>query len=233
VRSFRGADEYGSLVSDARDAFFRADIPEVIRVLDRGFGRNIYSLKSLFRDEQRRILDDILNSTVEEAEAVYRQLYEHHAPLLRFLVTLGLRLPKALRTTAEYALNSRLRLAFAADPLDPDRIRTLLEEARLGQTDLDAATLEYTLRLSVEKLARRFRSDPENLETLEALAGVVGLIPGLPFQLTLWNVQNAAYTALVHNLPAMASRAERSDSDAVRWTAEFREMARILSLQLS
>ena len=104
-------------------AFSRADIPGCHPAFDRGFGTDTYSLKSLFRDEQRNTLSRILISTLEEAEAVYRQLYEHHAPLMRFLIDLKTPLPKAFQTTAEYALNSHLRRAFPTD-LDVLRIRS-------------------------------------------------------------------------------------------------------------
>ena len=40
------------------------------------------------------------------------------------------------------------------------RIRSLLEEARLGGVDLDATTLEYTLRKTIEKIAERLRENP-------------------------------------------------------------------------
>ena len=152
--------EYEKLIAEATAAFSRADIPEVIRAFDRGFGVDTYSLKSLFRDEQRSILSQILISTLDEAEAAYRQLYEHHAPLMRFLIDLKTPLPKAFRTTAEYALNSHLRRAFS-DELDAGRIRSLLEEARLGGVDLDATTLEYTLRKTIERMAGRLREDPD------------------------------------------------------------------------
>ena len=44
-------------------AFARADAPAVIRLLDEGFGGKVYSLRSLFRDEQRKILSLILRDT--------------------------------------------------------------------------------------------------------------------------------------------------------------------------
>jgi hypothetical protein len=50
----RAPEAYGELVRHTSDAFYRADVPEVIRLLDRGFGTNIYSLKSLFKDEQTK-----------------------------------------------------------------------------------------------------------------------------------------------------------------------------------
>ena len=113
VRHFQGEAEYDKLLKESTEAFSRADIPQVIRAFDRGFGQETYSLRSLFRDEQRNILKQILTSTLDEAEAVYRQLYEDHVPLMRFLNDLKTPLPKALQTTAEYALNSHLRHAFA------------------------------------------------------------------------------------------------------------------------
>ena len=63
---------------------------------------------------------------------------------MRFLSDLKTPLPKAFRTTAEYALNSHLRRAFSEEWISA-RIHSLLEEARLGGVDLDATTLEFTL----------------------------------------------------------------------------------------
>ena len=49
------------MLESIRDSFARVDIPEVVRLLDKRFGENTYSLRSLFRDEQRRILKVILS----------------------------------------------------------------------------------------------------------------------------------------------------------------------------
>ena len=41
--------------------------------MDRRFGESNYSLRSLFRDEQRKVLEQILTASLGEAEALYRQ----------------------------------------------------------------------------------------------------------------------------------------------------------------
>ena len=81
--------EYQDMLESISGAFERVDIPEVVRLLDRRFGGKTYSLRSLFRDEQRRIVRSILSSTVAEAEAGYLHLYDHHAALMRFITKLG------------------------------------------------------------------------------------------------------------------------------------------------
>ena len=232
VREFRGEAEYERLCKEAMQAFSRADIPDVIRAFDRGFGLDTYSLKSLFRDEQRNILSDILISTLDEAEAVYRQLYEHHAPLMRFLADLRTPLPKAFRTTAEYALNSHLRRAFSADELDIPRVRSLLEEARIGGVDLDATTLEFTLRKTIERMAERLRDNPTDLNDLQSLHEAVELLGILPFAVTLWAVQNVGYDVLQSTYKEMSERAEAGDEDGATWIEHFRAIAQTLSLRI-
>ena len=231
VRAVTTDADYEKLIAEAMAAFSRADIPEVIRAFDRGFGTDTYSLKSLFRDEQRNILSQILISTLDEAEAVYRQLYEHHAPLMRFLSDLKTPLPKAFRTTAEYALNSHLRRAFS-DELDIGRIRSLLEEARLGGVDLDATTLEFTLRKTIERMAGRVREDSTDLADLHALREAIELTEELPFSVTLWTVQNIVYDLRQQVYPAMRDRADAED-EARAWVEDFDALARKLSLKMA
>src|SRR5205823_3017258 len=50
-------------------AFERADLPEAIRHLDQSFSATTYSLRSLFKDEQRWILNRMLEPAIEETEA--------------------------------------------------------------------------------------------------------------------------------------------------------------------
>ncbi|HYO81370.1 MAG TPA: DUF3536 domain-containing protein [Bryobacteraceae bacterium] len=231
VREFRGEHEYERLVEEASKAFARADIPDLIRAFDRGFGTDTYSLKSLFRDEQRNILSRILLSTLDEAETVYRQLYEHHAPLMRFLSDLSTPLPKAFQTTAEYALNSHLRRTFASDELDIGRVRSLLDEAKAGGVELDATTLEFTFRKTVERLADRFRETPTDLSELHALHEAVSLLTLLPFPVTVWAVQNVVYDILQEFYPAMQERAVSGDERASLWVRDFRDVAARLSIK--
>jgi hypothetical protein len=232
VREYRGAHDYERLVQEATQAFSRADIPEIIRSFDRGFGTDTYSLKSLFRDEQRNILSRILVSTLDEAETVYRQLYEHHAPLMRFLADLRTPLPKAFRTTAEYALNSHLRRAFSSEDLDIGRVRNLLEEARIGDVDLDSTTLEFTLRKTIEKLAERVRENPTDASELRALRQAIDLLADLPFAVAVWAVQNVSYDLLQEYYPRMLERVGDGDESAELWVHDFRAIAMRLSLKV-
>jgi hypothetical protein len=106
VGIYRSDEEYSNLKQELSDPFSRADFSEVIRILDRHFGKSIYSLRSIFRDDQRKTLKLVMMSAISHAEAAYRQLYETHAPMMRFMTDLNVPPPRAFSMAAEFAVNS-------------------------------------------------------------------------------------------------------------------------------
>ncbi len=126
-------------------AFSQADTAEAIRLLDQAFDKNTFSLRLLFRDEQRKIANTILTDSLTSAAAVYRTFFESQAPLIRFLNGLSIPVPRALMSAAEIAINYQLQQSFERPDLDSDSILGLLKEAAAGNVPLDTTTLEYAI----------------------------------------------------------------------------------------
>src|SRR4029077_11531656 len=127
VRKFDSAEAYEAMVREIRTAYEAADFPETIRVIDRHFGQASYSLKSLFKDEQRRILDEILASTREDLEQRFRLITERYEPLVKFLQGVGAPSPSALEAVFELVLHSDIRREIETAQSDLDRLRSLLD----------------------------------------------------------------------------------------------------------
>jgi alpha-amylase/alpha-mannosidase (GH57 family) len=222
--------EYSSLMETISEAFAKVDIPEVVRLLDRQFGKT-YSLRSLFRDEQRRIVRSILSSTVAEAESAYLQLYEHHAALMRFISRLGTPVPREFTAAIEYALNSLLKRACSSDPLDRDRIQALLREAQTSNVNLDRTTLEFSLRRKVESLAATFSAEPLDLERLNNLRTAMQIVKLVPFSVTLWSAQNYVYAVQTSLYPRLKRRAQKGDAKAKSWVEKFDDLSELLAIR--
>ena len=150
VRRFQGEEAYERTVSEVQQAFNQSDVPESIRTLDRNFEGTSYSVKSLFRDEQRRVVENILGHVLEEANASYRQIYENHASFMRFLHEIRMPLPHVMVVTAAFVVNEALRRLIVEGPLDLTRFGALLEEARRDNLQLDEARLAFDLRERLE-----------------------------------------------------------------------------------
>jgi alpha-amylase/alpha-mannosidase (GH57 family) len=232
VCKFVGDEQYASFRQDITEPFARADFAEVIRCMHRRFGESNYSVSSLFRDEQRKVLDVILAATLREAEALYRQIYEHRAPMIRFLTSLRIPLPQAFYASAEFVLNGYLRAALEQEEIDPELIRSLLENTRLEGVAVDSPTLEFAYRLNLDRLAEQLLADPTEAR-LKRLLKATSVIPLLPFGVDLWKVQNAFY-ALAKNHSAHAPESQARDAETAQlWRDSFNALSRQLRIKVT
>jgi alpha-amylase/alpha-mannosidase (GH57 family) len=233
IRRFSDLQSYETMARELTSLFTGADFAETIRALDRNFERSVYTLRSLFREDQETLLTRLLQATLEETEAVYRQLYERHAPLLKFLKNTGSPPPKALSTAAEFILSASLHRALDDDELDLDRIEHLLREARLEDVALEERTMAYAFRQRLEVMAARFGADPTRLEALERLEAFTSLIRRLPFDVDLWKAQNVCYRVLHGVYGDFLSRAARGERESRRWLERFRALAAHLLVRVT
>ena len=118
VREFVDEQTYKGSAERITKAFESGDFTDLIRAIDAAFGSGSYSLKLLFRDEQRKILQIILNSALDEAESSYRQLYDSRAPLMRFVAAHGMPLIRHFQAAAEVTLNAELRRAIEVENVE-------------------------------------------------------------------------------------------------------------------
>ncbi len=223
---------YSEILKAIGDAFACVDIPEVVRQLDRRFDNKVYSLRSLFRDEQRRILDTILSSAMGDAESAYLHLYENHSALIRFVAGLGTPTPREFSTAIEFALNTLLRRACSSLELDAARINNLLAEAQASKISIDRTTLEFSLRKRIEHLSGKFAADPANIEKLVDLQEALKIVRQMPFAVDLWSAQNRTYALQSGLYQRNRRKAQKQDPRAEEWTARYLELCDLLVLRV-
>lgn len=232
VKRFQGTDAYRELAEEIAEPFVRADFAETLRLLDKHFAASTYSLRSLFRDARRKILDIILESTLADSEAIYRQIYETNVPLMRFLQDSGIHPPKALYAAAEVVLNASLRRAFEEEEFSPEVIEPLLDESKSQGISLDEETLEYALRRSLERMVDRLATSPTQLDSLKNLNVAGDILGALPFQVNLWKVQNTFYDLLQTAYQGLREKADRGDEKAQDWVRHFGILGERLSVRV-
>ena len=229
VRDFRGEDDYEQISEETLSVFEAGDFPEALRLLDLYFDGMQYSLKSLFKDEQKRILDLILAKTLEDAAESYRSIYQHHGPLLHFLRDMNQPVPDVLRITAEFVLNTDLKRTMDGDNVDTVRIAMLMELVKREGVKLEEAGLAFSASNSLNRLMRRLREDPQNLKLLEHIYVFVTLMQMLPFRIDYWEAQNIYYSMFNHVYPAVAQDVEQQSRS---WSERFLALGEKLQISV-
>jgi alpha-amylase/alpha-mannosidase (GH57 family) len=199
----------------------RADFPEVIRQLDRFYGHADYSLTSLFSDEQRRIVQLILNSTLWDIENSMTTIYQDHASLLHYLSQAGLPKPPALTLAAGFAINAGLRRALEDDPIDLAHLRSYLSLAKADQVLLDTATLSYIADQRMKRTMVELQMSSGSLEMLDRALLLARTMTELPFDLNLWQAQNVWYEILRTSGDGLTAL---EADDRPRWEKDFDEL---------
>src|SRR5208283_437642 len=226
IRLYPGEAEFRTIVRELSEPFLSADLPAVLRLLDRQFGGATYSLKSLFRDERQKVVSKLLGSTMAEAEAAYAKIYENHAPLMGFLSGMGAPLPKMLHLTAEFVLNTALRKEFMADELDLERVQSLLDTAAREKIQWDEAWLGYALTKRFGRMADDLAIQPRE-DSLHRFNQAVDLVRSLPFEVDLRRVQNVYYQLLQHVYPVVA---QEGDDASQLWINQFTALGQKLGV---
>lgn len=215
VRPIEAGSDFDRVRAALRKAMQPGGIPSLIRLLDQHFGARPISIRSLFRDEQRRILHDLIVATLEEAESAFRQLHERYDPLMRFHKRLGVPVPKVLQTAAEFDLNLQIRRVLEPEP------PLLVElESRLRQAQDEGVTLDETTHLAfaaaIERASDRFRDRPDDFDRLEALETLVTIAREGNVPVDLRRAQNCYYHMRASVRPAF----ERS-ANSEQWLMLF------------
>ncbi len=230
VRPVSTPEHYEAMKRDLSEDMRVNGISSVIRVLDEYFvDEPLLSIRALFRDEQRRILNLLCDATLHEAESAFRQLHERYDPLMRFHAALGVPLPGVLRTAAEFDVNMQLRRMAAADELPLDDLESRLRESRDEGVVLDETTL-MSLTRAVERAAADFARNPEDLELLERWETLVAIVRDAEVKVDLRRPQNDYYRLKKAVRPITAANAGNGSSSATRWLQHFDALGEKLSI---
>jgi alpha-amylase/alpha-mannosidase (GH57 family) len=228
---YQGAQKYEALAKEISAAFAGADFPKTVLLLGKYFGASTYSLTSLFADARRKVLDMIMGPTLREAEAAYSSIYEHHAPLIRFLTGTGTPRPKVLSVAADLCLNAKIRMVLQGDGLDPEVVRPLLEEARLAGATLDTTALGLLLAANIENMAEQLLQQPDDFSRLESLNKAAQLVRTLPFEVNLWKTQNICYKILHARCSNIKEEAGPDDRNAKEQLRHYTALAENFLIQ--
>jgi alpha-amylase/alpha-mannosidase (GH57 family) len=184
-------DEFQSFTKEARECLSNGGFRDCLRRLDHYFGRETYSLKSLFRDERKRIVTQIVDNTLADIDKLYGEVYEHNVTLIDFLRDLAMPLPPILRVSSEFVLNNEIRRSLSSEKVDCERLQRLIESATHKGVALDGVNV--ALRERLDRTMNRWSADPFEVQTLGQLEVLIPLLRAVSVEADLWEAQNTYY----------------------------------------
>ncbi len=229
VRKFPTPEAEAAAAKEILEIYKTADYAQVIRLIDHHFGSPSFTLKSLFKDEQRRILADVVATAREDLENRFRLITERYAPLMKFLESAGAPLPGGLQTAWDLTLRGDIRKQLSNGHTDLAHLKALIEEAQPRGTEVLNVDISYAAKGRMERLMQRIAEKPDDVSQVKELEEIASLIMPLPIGLNLAEVQNTYWHLKQTALPEFQRRAETGDTAAQESLKELLALGEKLS----
>jgi hypothetical protein len=223
---------FSAIQRDMKDAFRKGDMTEVMRLMNISFGGKNYSLWHLFKDEQRHILYELLETTWLEIEASFRHIYEHNYAIMQAMRGMNMPLPRALATPAEFILNEDISNLIRDELTNLDRLQILADEAMRLSLQLDKPTLQFEAGKKINRLMTKFADSPEDIGLLETIETTIRILLTIITELNVQTSQNVFFDISKKTYPLMSQKAKAGDQKAQKWVERFRSLGNYLGISV-
>jgi len=227
-QTYPGDEKYQLIKRTLIDNFEKGDVAEIIRLMNEYFGADNYSLKNLFRDEQRRISTFLTTKIMDEFEHSCRDLYDRNRILLSFMHEAGAPLPSDFLTACQFVLNLDMKRMFLENEIDKGKIRDIINDIKKWNIAFDATSMEFTLRNKAEEMINNLRRTPSDMTLLSGLHTTIDLLRSLPVDINFWQVQNAYFIMAKNTYREMFLEAKKGARDAAKWIELFKVIGEML-----
>ena len=112
IKEYSDDAEFNRIKNDLIKIYTMNTLTEIIRALDEYFGKEYFTLKDIFIEERRKILQILLKGKLEKFSQTYQEMYDEGKGSIYHLQGLGLSIPDEFKISAEYALSHKLILSW-------------------------------------------------------------------------------------------------------------------------
>jgi hypothetical protein len=223
--------EFNMMKENLKKAFARGDTTEVMRVMSIYFKGNSYSLWHLFKDQQRKVLNQLLSTTWDEIEATFRHIYEHNYTLMQIMRGIHMPLPSALCAPAEFIIDKDLSNEIRYEETDIEQLRKLTEQVVQLSLKIDTSVLRYETSHKINYLMGKLENSPNDIRLLEKINKILNILLNLVPELDLQTAQNILFVLTKKKYPEMKQKAQSGDENAKSWCTQFNSLANYLGIK--
>ena len=107
IKEYSDDAEFNRIKNDLIKIYTMNTLTEIIRALDEYFGKEYFTLKDIFIEERRKILQILLKGKLKKFSQTYQEMYDEGKGSIYHLQGLGLSIPDEFKISAEYALSHK------------------------------------------------------------------------------------------------------------------------------
>ena len=211
------SEDYSKLKANLIKTFLLNPLTEIIRAMDESFGKDYYTLKDIFIEERRKILQILLKSKLEKFSQIYQNMYDEGKGSIYHLQGLGLKIPDEFKISAGYALNKKFNdiVVHANGFVDDELVQQAVDvnyEAKKIDIQLDKtpsnAIFGRKILQNINRLVHSFE-----IQQADAILEIFDIVEKLELQVDISEAQNIYFTKIYHRIGDIIETGIKRNSD--------------------
>lgn len=231
IRKQMSDDLFFTMQQEIKDVFQKGEITEIVHTMDKYFKEHTYSLKHLFKDEKRAILNQILGERLDEIKSIFRQIYDQNYDIMQALREMRVPLPRSFTTAAEVTLNKEIQELLKKEDSNLDQLQNLIKELKKWSFKVNKDTL-FAAKQKINKILEEFSESPRDLSKLEKVEDTLRILNTLPKKAYTWKGQTIYFFIGEKLQGEMQEKAEKGKEKAEKWIEKFSDLGEYLKVKI-
>lgn len=204
IKEYSGTGEFNELKNSLIKTFMLNPLTEIIRALDEKFGKEYFTLKDIFIEERKKILQILLKDQLEKFANTYKEMYDQGKGSIYHMQNLGLEIPNEFKISAGYALSNRYNdlLAQSNGFVEQSVIQEIADinfEAKKMNITIDKTPSNNNFAKRIIKNLNRLTKSFE-AQQADAVVELFDIIEKLELQIDISEAQNIYYNKIYHRI---------------------------------
>jgi len=220
IKEFSDENEYTNIQKELFRIFMLNPLTEIIRALDEYFGKEYFTLKDIFIEERRKILQIMLKGKMQKFAQMYQEMYTDGKSSIYHMQSLGLSIPDEFKISAGYTLSKQFNdlVVDSGGFLDSNLIQQAMDinyETKKIGIEIDKTP---TNKIFSQKISQNISRLAQGLEIqqAEATLEIFDNIEKLELNVDIAEAQNIYYNRIFHELGHIIDNIKKPNESADR-----------------
>ncbi len=201
-------DDFTDIRKELIKTYLTSPVTEILRLIDKYFGEEYFTLKDIFIEARKKLLDTLLKDRMEAFANTYETLYSESKGSIYQLQALGLEPPVEFKLVAQYVLAKQFNALFenAKNPSFEAVQKAMdinFEAKQLGIT-IDKAPTNRIFSKKVAQSVARLAYSLE-IQQAEATLELLSSIDDLELQVDISDAQGTYFSKIVSSFDEIMS----------------------------
>ena len=204
IKEFSDEGAYNTIKTDLIKTFMLNPLTEIIRALDENFGKEYFTLKDIFIEERRKILQIMLKGKLEKFAQTYKDMYDEGKGSIYHMQNLGLEIPDEFKISANYTLSRKFNdlVAHSGGFVDPATLQQAFDinyEAKKMGIKLDRSPSNTVFAKKILQNTIRLAQSFESQQA-EVLLEIFDNVEKLDLEIDIAEAQNIYFNRIYHKI---------------------------------